>query len=49
MVNIRENRKNILSVHDIGDLNDEEFIMLYDLNRILTFLIGTMIGLILIE
>ena len=33
MVNLRENRETILSAHDMGDLNDEEFIMLYDLNR----------------
>ena len=30
MVDLREN---IAKLHDMGDLNDEEFIMLYDLNR----------------
>ena len=33
MLKLRENREAILSAHDMGDLNDEKFIMLYDLNR----------------
>ena len=33
MVNLRENREALLFAYNMGDINDEEFIMLYDLNR----------------
>ena len=33
LVNLRENYEALLSAYDMGDINDEEFIMLYDLNR----------------
>jgi len=33
MVNLRQNREALLFAHDGGDINDEEFILLYDLNR----------------
>ena len=33
MVNLRQNREALVFAHDGGDINDEEFILLYDLNR----------------
>lgn len=33
MVNLRGNCEVLLLAHEMGDLNDEEFVLLYDLNR----------------
>ena len=33
MVNLRQNREALLHAYDMRDINDEEFMLLYNLNR----------------